>query len=109
MAKTPKSTLPDYVTPPACDLATAPWCVGQCYLIRTVTYHVLGRLAWVGPTELVLEDASWVADSGRWHEALAKGVLSEVEPAPAPGAAIVGRGAIVDAYPWHHPLPRIAK
>ena len=82
---------------------TAPWVVGEAYFIRTVTMHHVGRLVWVGPQELVLEGASWVADSGRFHDALMKGKLNEVEPFPLP--VIIGRNAIVDATRWTHPLP----
>ena len=92
---------------PLSHLATAPWRVGTAYLIRTVTYHVVGRLVWVGPLELVLEDAAWVADSGRWNAALQSGQLSEVEPFPA--RVIVGRGSITDATEWTHLLPLAVK
>jgi len=79
------------------------WEVGKCYFIRCVTYHQVGRLKKVTPTELVLENASWVADSGRFGEALKTGSLSEVEHFG--GDAVIGRGAIVDATLWMHPLP----
>lgn len=81
--------------------------VGRSYLIRTVTLYQLGRLVSVTDTDMVLEDASWVADVGRFHAALKTGELSEVEPFP--GAVIVSRGAIVDAAEWTHTLPREAK
>ena len=102
MAKSKPVTVPVPAEPPA-DLAAGPWRVGTAYFIRTVTYHLVGRLTRVGPLELELEDAAWVADSGRWNEALRTGKLSEVEPFPEP--VIVGRGAISDATPWRHPLP----
>ena len=86
---------------------SSPWAVGRCYLIRTVTVYVLGRLVAAYDQELVLEDASWVADTGRFHEALAKGTLSEVEPFAS--NVVVGRGAICDASEWLHDLPRTAK
>lgn len=85
-----------------------PWEIGQSYFIRTVTYHIVGRLTAVHDHELVVEDAAWVADSGRWAAALATGSLSEVEPFPA-GPVIVGRAAVVDAARWAHPLPRSVK
>ena len=83
-----------------------PWVIGRAYLIRTVTYFALGRLVHLGDKELMLEEASWVADTGRFHEALKSGKLVEVEPFPA--SLIVGRGAIVDACEWQHALPNIA-
>lgn len=83
----------------------SPYELGACVLIRTVTMYCLGRLIGVYPQELLLEDASWVACTGRWHECLMKGTLSESEPMPH-GRVIVGRGAIVDVTSWVHALPR---
>jgi hypothetical protein len=74
----------------------AHWKIGKCYLIRTVTMIQTGRLVKVTEKELVLEDAAWVADTGRFSEALVSLNFSEVEPFPD-GHVIVGRGAIVDA------------
>jgi hypothetical protein len=107
MSRTKPSAAPETPPPTPDATDTAPWRVGECYIIRTVTYHLVGRLIWVGPLELVLEDAAWVADSGRWSEALRTGKLSVVEPFLA--AVIVGRGSITDATAWPHPLPRDTK
>ena len=56
---------------------------------------------------LTLDDAAWIADSGRWAAALATGSLSEVEPFP--GSVMVSMGAVVDVSPWKHALPRETK
>jgi hypothetical protein len=85
-----------------------PYTIGQNYFIRTVTMHLTGRLVDVTDLELVLEDAAWIADSGRFATAMKTGVLDEVEPYPG-GKTIVGRGAIVDAWAWPHGLPREQK
>ena len=55
----------------------------------------------------LLDDAAWVADSGRFSTALTTGELNEVEPFP--GSCYVSRGAIVDVSPWQHDLPRVKK
>jgi hypothetical protein len=81
---------------PASVAATNPFRVGKNYFIRTVTHHHTGRLAEVTPTELVLEDAAWIADSGRFADALKSCSFNEVEPFPS-GRVIIGRGALVDA------------
>ena len=73
-----------------------PWVIGKAYLIRTVTMIQTGRLVAVTQQELVLEDAAWIADTGRFADALKKGIFSEVEPFPD-GQVIVGRGAVIDA------------
>ena len=56
----------------------------------------IGRLLRVTPTELVLEDAAWIADTGRFSDALKAASFNEVEPFPD-GEVIIGRGAIIDA------------
>ena len=73
-----------------------PWKLGKNYLIRTVTMIQTGRLVAVTQQELVLEDAAWIADTGRFADALKMGIFSEVEPFPD-GQVIVGRGAVIDA------------
>lgn len=84
-----------------------PYEIGKSYLIRTVTHYLTGKLEEVGDKELVLSTAAWIADTGRFHNALRDGTLSEVEPMP--GRVIVGRGAIVDVSEWNHPLPTVQK
>jgi hypothetical protein len=79
--------------------------VGEAVFIRCVTHYFTGRLVRVTAGELVLEDAAWVADTGRWSEAMANGTLNEVEPYP-PGEVVVSRGGVVDVSRWNHALPR---
>lgn len=85
-----------------------PYELGKPYFIRTVTHYYVGRLVAVYQAELILEDASWIADTGRFHVAVATGAFDEVEPYPA-GRVIVGRGAIIDAVVAPVNLPMEAK
>lgn len=94
----------DKVTTKKCGV----WEIGKNYVIRTVTMIDVGKLVAVTESELVLEDASWIADTGRWHKFLADGVYSESEPFPD-GQVIVGRGAVVDAVLWKHGVVRKVK
>lgn len=73
------------------------WNVGKNYLIRTVTHIDTGRLVEVNEQELVLEDAAWIADTGRYADVLVSCKFSEVEPYPEGRRVIVGRGALIDA------------
>lgn len=82
--------------------------IGKNVFIRTVTHHYTGALVSVYPQELVLRDAAWIADDGRFADALKTGTLNEVEPFPD-GERIIGRGAILDAGLWPHKLPREQK
>lgn len=81
--------------------------VGRSYFLRTVTHYYTGKLLAVYDDALLLGDAAWIADTGRFGEALKTGRLVEVEPYP--DRLIVARGAIVDACLWDHPLPREVK
>jgi len=83
-----------------------PYTLGENVIVRTVTMYYTGRIVRVYPGELVLTDAAWIADTGRWSAALATGKLNEIEPYPGEGRCIVSRAAIVDVSPWLHALPR---
>lgn len=72
------------------------WRIGAKYFIRTVTHHYTGQLVALTDTELIVESAAWIADDGRFADALKSGEFSEVEPYPA-GKVLIGRGAILDA------------
>ncbi len=81
--------------------------VGEAYLIRTVTMHYTGRVVNVTDSDIELSDAAWIADTGRFHDALKNGTLNEVEPYV--GNVFVSRGCIVDFTRWRHALPRDQK
>lgn len=83
------------------------WKLGKAYFIRTVTMYLTGKLVKLTPQELVLEDAAWIADTGRFSQAMKTGNFNEVEPFNGP--VIVGRGSIIDAQEWSLVLPREVK
>jgi len=85
----------------------SPWEIGKNYLIRTVTMIQLGKLKRVTDKELVLSDACWVADTGRFTQALEKGTLNEVEMFQRD--VIIGRGGLIDATEWLCELPKTQK
>ena len=87
--------------------STHPSHVGKNYFIRTVTHHYTGKLVKVTPKELVLEDAAWIADDGRFMNALKEGKINEIEPFQ--DDVVIGRGAVLDATIWRHALPRDQK
>ncbi len=73
-----------------------PYEIGKHYLIRTVTMIDTGRIVAVTPQEIVLEDAAWIVDTGRFADALTSSKFNEVEPFPD-GRVIINRAAIIDA------------
>lgn len=76
--------------------------VGGKYFFRTVTYHLVGEVKKIVGKFAVLKTASWVADSGRFMNAIKDGTLNEVEPV---GEAYVNLDTVVDFFPWKHKLP----
>ncbi len=79
-----------------CESDNGPWEVGKKYFIRTVTMHLTGELISISQQELVLKDAAWIADSGRFNETL-KDINNASEVEPFQNNVIVGRGSIIDA------------
>jgi hypothetical protein len=77
---------------------------GKNVFIRTVTNYYTGTLVTSDDHLLRLDDAAWIADTGRFAEALETGQFSEIEPYP--GTCYVAVGAIVDLSEWPHQLPR---
>ena len=80
--------------------------VGKSYFFRTVTYHLIGEVVTIEGTFVELKDASWVADSGRFMNAITEGKLNEVEPV---GIAYLNMDSVTDYFPWVHPLPKEQK
>jgi hypothetical protein len=80
--------------------------VGKKYFFRTVTYHLTGRVTGCFGSILELEDAAWIADSGRFMDAIKGGKLNEVEPV---GRAYINLSSVTDFFPWKHDLPKEQK
>ena len=67
---------------------------GKNILIRTVTNFYTGHVVQETKKWVRLEKAAWIADTGRFADALTKSIFNEVEPYPNP--VIVMKAAIVD-------------
>ena len=76
--------------------------IGEKFFFRTVTYHLTGRVKRVMGSIMEIENAAWIADSGRFMNAIKEGKLSEVEPV---GRAFININSLVDFFPWKHKLP----
>lgn len=82
--------------------------LGQQVFIRTVTHYYTGRIVVVTDSDVGLEDAAWIADTGRFADALRDGIgvkSGEVEPYPSGVRVFVSRGAIVDFCEHRARLP----
>ena len=85
------------------DLSGLDDMIGKAFYFRTVTYHLTGRVKKIIGSLFLLEDAAWIADSGRFMNAIKEGTLKEVEPI---GDMLVNIETCTDITPWVHPLPK---
>ena len=88
------------------DISSIDELVGKKLFLRTVTYHILGKVEKIMGTILYLSDASWVADSGRFSNAIKSGELDEVELL---GNWFVNLSTVTDFGIWKHKLPKDQK
>lgn len=84
-----------------------PFAIGEKVFIRTVTHYLTGQVKEIVGKFLILTEAAWIADSGRFFDFLEKGIPSEVEPIP--DSVRINSDTIVDAFPWNHALPKVQK
>lgn len=80
--------------------------VNEKLFIRTVTYHLVGRVVAVNGTLIELADASVVFDSGNFSTALKNGALTSSEWV---GRCWINSSSITDMFPWDHSLPKAVK
>jgi len=78
--------------------------IGKSFFFRTITYHLVGKVVKRFGDFLELKDASWVADSGRFMQAIKEGKLDEVEPVDQ---AFINLKGVMDFFPWKHELPKV--
>ena len=76
--------------------------IGKKYFFRTVTYHLIGKVVRKFESIICLEKACWVADSGRFTQAIKNGELDEVEIL---GNWYLNVDTVTDFGPWAHDLP----
>lgn len=84
------------------DISSLDDLIGHKFFFRTVTYHLVGEVVNVIGSIVELRDASWIADSGRFMNAIKDGELNEVEPV---GDAFLNIQTVTDFFPWNHKLP----
>jgi len=79
-----------------------PFKVGEKYFIRTATYFHLGRLKDISGKWLILEEACWIADTGRFHDFLKEGKCNEYEAFVED--VFISLDSVIDITKWSHEL-----
>lgn len=80
----------------------SPFVIGQNTFIRTVTLYYTGRVKEVNSGWVTLENASWIADTGRFHDFLKDGKCNEYESFIDDVSIPIG--SIIDVTKWNHSL-----
>jgi hypothetical protein len=81
--------------------------VGKNYFIQTVTLYFTGKLMAITDKFIVLSSAAWIADTGRFTQAIDSGNFDEIEIYKNP--IIIPIGAIVVATEINFGLPEVQK
>ena len=79
--------------------------IGKKIFVRTVTYHLVGKVEKIVGNLMFLTGASWISDDGRFNEWIKNGDggdETEIEPI---GDWFVNINSIVDGGFWKHKLP----
>jgi hypothetical protein len=83
--------------------------VGQKVFVRTVTNYLTGEIVSVNGDFVNLKDAAWIADTGRYADALKSGDFSEVEPYPENMQPFFNMQSVVDGGFIEFDLPKVQK
>jgi hypothetical protein len=82
--------------------------LGKNVFLRTVTHHYTGNVIEVTNMTMTLNDAAWIADDGRFNEAMKDSAnFSEVEPYSNP--ITINLYSILDITELNGKLPREVK
>ena len=77
--------------------------IGKKLFIRTVTFHFVGEVTKVFGSFLQMKNTVWVADSGRFMQAIKEGSLKEYEEI---GDWFVNLETVSDFGEWKHSIPK---
>lgn len=86
---------------------TLPFKIGKAYLIRTVTLYYTGLVSDITGKFLILDECAWIADTGRFAQAVESGTFNEVEPMG--DGVILNSDSIIDAKEITFKLPKTQK
>lgn len=78
------------------------------YFFRTVTYFMVGKVKKIVGRFAYLEEASFIADTGRFSDFIKDGLQQATEVEPV-GQQFVNLDTVVDFFPWIHELPKKQK
>jgi len=85
------------------DICSYEQLIGKKIFIRTVTYHLLGKVVKIVGNLVFMKSTVWIADSGRFMQFIKEGKISEYEEV---GDWFFNLEAVIDGCEWKHGLPK---
>lgn len=79
-----------------------PFKIGDKLFIRTVTLYYTGEVKDIVGSWIVLKDAAWIADTGRFHDFLKEGKCNEYESFLCD--VKIPMDSVIDITEWTHVL-----
>lgn len=83
--------------------------IGTNVFVATITAHYTGKVVAVSEEEVQITDAAWIADDGRFAQAMKSGEFSEVEPFPDGDVVTLNRSSFLFWRALPVALPRSQK
>jgi hypothetical protein len=78
--------------------------VGDKFLFMYVTHYFTGRVVEITPSEVVIDNAAWIPDTGQFNECIKDGTVAHCQPCPNDVQVRIPRPCIT--VQWIHNLPR---
>lgn len=82
---------------------------GEKLFIMTITAHFTGLVTAVSEDEIELDEAAWIADDGRFADAMKTGEFKEVEPFQTGTKVVLNRATFLAVRRLTTDLPRSQK
>ena len=83
--------------------------VGKNVIVRTVTMIYTGKLVSVTDSDFILNECSWIPETGRYMDFVENGTVNECEPYPGDLYVYINRGSLLDMCELRKTLPRSQK
>ena len=83
--------------------------IGKNVIVRTVTMIYTGRLISVTDSDFILNECSWIPETGRYMDFVENGNVNECEPYPSELDVFINRGSLLDMCELKKSLPRSQK
>jgi len=83
--------------------------VGNNVIVRTVTMIYTGKLISVTDSDFILNECSWIPETGRYMDFVENGTVNECEPYPSDLDVYINRGSLLDMCELKKSLPRSQK